>query len=145
MVGTRNVVTIAIFGAAFLFAVVGHTQTNPSPSPSPALILRKEVKGIDVKNLAEPGPNKNLKWQKIVTGQEPIDGAALIGLSKNSLWRRLGFQNGDVIIHIDGKDFHSTNELDQALSDLKPDQKQTIDFKIIRGNQQMILNYQLQW
>lgn len=98
-----------------------------------------------MEHLAAPGPSKNLKWQKIVTGQEPIDGAALIGLPKGSLWERLGFQNGDVIIHIDGKDVHSIPELDKALSGLRQEQKPTIDFKIIRGNQQMILDYRLQW
>jgi S1-C subfamily serine protease len=78
-------------------------------------------------------------------GQEQIDGAELVGLPKNSAWRRLGFQSGDVILNVNGRKLKNRGDLDEALEGLQKDQKTSIDIKVIRGNQEMLLNYQLSW
>lgn len=120
---------------------------NPSPSASgtPVPIKSRAAKGVEFKNLSSPGAEKHLKWQKVIVGQEPIDGAALVGLPKSSVWKRLGFQSGDVIFKVNEKEVHSSQDLDSALSDIERAQDSSLDVRILRGNHQLILNYQLHW
>ena len=108
-------------------------------------LIRKhsEAQGIDVKNLAKPENKDKISWQKVVVGQEQINGAQLIGLPKNSSWRRLGLQQGDVVLRVAGEDLNSEKDLDRALE--KAQSHQTIDFKVLRQNTVLLIDYQIRW
>lgn len=126
----------------------------PSPLPSPAqkkvtlkqlktIHVKAEAKGNDLKALAKPDRKEKISWQKVLVGQQKIDGARLVGLPDSSLWRRIGLQQGDVILHIAGEGVGSEDQLEKALK--KVDKRSTIDFKILRDNQMMLIDYKLEW
>jgi len=123
---------------------------TPSPSPHRKKITLKDLKvvhrqasGNDMKQLAKPERKEKISWEKVIVGKQQLNGAQLVGLPETSVWKRIGFNQGDVILKIAGEDVGSETQLDKALKKL--DKSTSVDFKILHDNQVMIIDYSVKW
>lgn len=143
-----------LLAPGLLLSLQSEAQTKPLPrlkdlAGLPVVKRNMQVKGEDVKALVSPAENaktgsSKLQWQKVLVGQQAVDLATVAGVSKNSPVRRLALQNGDVILRVAGQEVHSQTDLNRALGALDP-RNGKVDFKILRQNQVMVIDYELKW
>src|SRR5688572_27292733 len=117
---------------------------KPRPTPTQVIHHKKEVKALEIKKIVKP-KEADIQWQKVVVGQQEIDGATLLGVPKDSVWRRMGLRQGDIIIRMNDTDLHSSDDLNKAVKKLDKKTDSTLNLEIIRQNQVILLDYKLNW
>jgi S1-C subfamily serine protease len=108
-------------------------------------VIKKKggIKALEVKKMIKP-KEADLQWDKIIVGQQQIDGATILGVPKDSVLRRMDLRQGDIIIRINDTSLHSQEDLNSAVKKINKTES-TLTLEIIRLNEKILLDYKLHW
>ncbi len=112
-------------------------QRTSNPIPARTISLRKELIKDALSDLQTLLTQASIR-PYFSEGQP--DGLAISGIKAGSIFRKMGFRNGDIVKSVKGNDIKSPEDLISLYNYLQSEDNDTVTYKILRRGRERIIN-----